>query len=232
MIVYGSIFSPYCARVALAARYKGIKHSFEAPVGGSYKSPAFLKMNPLGKVPTLVDGPAAEGRKSKKSRPSKGATVVFESAVIVEYLDAKSKKKGLTPKNAKDAAKARMIGAVVGDYVHNAVGKLFAHLGPNPDRAAVDAIFADIAKQLDIAEQVIVAKPFAAGAKFGIADVFALPSLTFASFFLPVFGLDEPLKGRKKLTAYMAKARKHKLMGGVIADMEAGFKVWRQSRGL
>ena len=100
-----------------------------------------------------------------------------------------------------------MIGAVVGDYVHNAVGKLFAHLGPNPDRAAVDAIFADINKQLDIAEQVIAAKPFAAGAKFGIADVFALPSLTFAGFFLPVFGYDQPLKGRKKLTAYMAKAQ-------------------------
>lgn len=216
MIVYGSIFSPYCARVALAARHKGIKHKFEAPVGGSYKSPEFLKMNPLGKVPTLKDG----------------KTVVYESAVIVEYMDAKSKKKGLTPKNAKAAAEARMIAAVVGDYVHNAVGKLFAHLGPTRDQAAIDAIFADIGKQLDVAEQVIAAKPFAAGSKFGIADVFALPSLTFASFFLPVFGLDEPLKGRKKLTAYMAKAKKNKLMAGVIADMTAGFQAWRQTRGI
>ena len=31
-----------------------------------------------------------------------------------------------------------------------------------------------LGQQLDIAEQVIAAKPFAAGAKFGIADVFAL----------------------------------------------------------
>ncbi len=216
MIVYGSIFSPYCARVALAARHKGIKHTFAPPVGGGYKSPEFLKMNPLGKVPTMKDG----------------KTVVFESAVIVDYIEAKSKKKSLYPKNAKDAASARMIGAVAGDYVHNTVSKLFAQMGPDRDQKAVEAVAAELAKYLDIAEKVIAAKPYAAGAKFTIADVFALPSLAFMELFVPLFGIVNPIGGRKKLARYMAKAKKDKLMGGVLKDMEDGFRAWQKSRGL
>lgn len=216
MIVYGSIFSPYCARVALAARHKGIALTFKAPPGGGYKSRQFLKLNPLGKVPTLKDG----------------KTVVYESAVIVDYLEAKSKKKPLAPKKAGDAAKARMVAAVVGEYVHGAVSKLFAQMGPDRDQKAVDAAFADIAKYLDIAEKVIAAKPYAAGAKFTIADVFALPSLGFMQLFAPLFGVADPIGGRKKLKRYMAKARKDKVMGGVLADMEDGFNTWRKSKGL
>ena len=215
MEIYGSIFSPYCARVALAARYKGIKLKFSPTPGGGYKSPEYLKLNPLGKVPALKDG----------------KMVVYESAVIVEYLEAKSKKKRVVPKNAKDAAKARMIAAVVGEYVHGAVSKLFPLMGPNPDKAAVDAVFADINKQLDVAEKVIAAGPYATGAKFTIADVFAVPTLGFLHLFAPLFGVDKPLGGRKKLGRYMAKAKKDKLIGGLLADMEKSFNAWRKTKG-
>ena len=214
MDVYGVIFSPFCARVALAARFKGIKIKLAPTPGGGYKTAEYLKINPLGKVPALKDG----------------KFYVYESAVIVEYLEAKSKKKPVVPKKAKDAAVARMIAAVCGDYVQGAVGKLFAHMGPNPDKTALAAVFAEIDKQLDIAEQVISAKPFAAGAKFTIADVHALPTLGFASLFLPTFGVTKPLGARKKLNSYMAKAKKHKIMGGLLKDMEESFKAWQKSK--
>ncbi|MHB1204945.1 MAG: glutathione S-transferase family protein [Rhodospirillaceae bacterium] len=214
MEIYGAIFSPYCARVALAARFKGVKLKFKPTPGGGYKSPEYLKLNPLGKVPAVKDG----------------KMVIYESGIIVEYLDAKHKKKPVVPKNAKAAAQARMVASVVGDYVHGAVSKLFALMGPSPDKAAVAAVFAEVDKYLDIAEQVIAAKPFAAGAKFTIADVYALPSLQFASLFMPVFGAAKPLGARKKLNAYMAKAKKHKIMGSVLKDMEEGFRAWQKSR--
>jgi glutathione S-transferase len=214
MDIYGAIFSPYCARVALTARFKGVKLNFKPTPGGGYKSPEYLKLNPLGKVPALKDG----------------KTVIYESGVIVEYLEAKHKKKPVVPKNAKVAAEARMIAAVTGEYVHGAVSKLFALMGPAPDKTAVDAVFVEIDKYLDIAEKVMAAKPFAAGAKFTIADVYALPALQFASMFMPVFGAKKPLGARKKLNAYMAKAKKHKIMGGVIKDMEEGFRAWQNSR--
>ncbi len=214
MDIYGAIFSPYCARVALTARFKGIKLNFKPTPGGGYKSPEYLKLNPLGKVPALKDG----------------KTVIYESGVIVEYLEAKKKKKPVVPKKAKAAAEARMIAAVIGEYVHGAVGKLFPLMGPNPDKAALTAVFADIDKYLDIAEQVIAAKPFAAGAKFTIADIYALPALQFASLFMPVFGVAKPLGARKKLNAYMTKAKKHKVMGSVMKDMDDSFKAWQKSR--
>lgn len=216
MDLYGSIFSPYCARVALAARFKGAKFNLGPAPGGGYKSPEFLKLNPLGKVPTLKDG----------------KTVIYESGVIVEYLEAKFKKKPVVPKNAKAAAQARMIAAVVGEYVQGALGKLFVHMVPNRDKVAVDAVLAEINKFLDIAEQVIVAKPYAAGAKFTIADVYAVPTLGFASLFMPLFGVDRPLGNRKKLGRYMAKAKKDKLMGTLLKDMKESFQAWQKSKAV
>ncbi|MBL8643625.1 MAG: glutathione S-transferase N-terminal domain-containing protein, partial [Rhodospirillaceae bacterium] len=100
MDVYGGILSPYVARVVLTARHKGIKHKLKMPEGG-LKSPAYLALNPLGKMPALKDG----------------ATVLYESAVIVDYLDAKFKKKRIVPAAAKDAAKARLLATVFAEYV-------------------------------------------------------------------------------------------------------------------
>ena len=76
MDVYGGILSPYVARVILTARHKGIKHKLKMPTGG-LKSPEFLALNPMGKIPTIKDG----------------STVLYESSVIVDYLEAKYKKK-------------------------------------------------------------------------------------------------------------------------------------------
>src|SRR5947207_1667106 len=56
MIVYGGALSPYVARVAIAARYKGMKYTLTPAVGGGQKSPEFLKIHPYGKVPALKDG--------------------------------------------------------------------------------------------------------------------------------------------------------------------------------
>ncbi|TAL04598.1 MAG: glutathione S-transferase family protein, partial [Rhodospirillaceae bacterium] len=114
MTLYGSQLSPYVARVALAARFKGMKYTLAPPPGG-LKSPEFLKINPLGKIPVLKDG----------------ATLICESAVIVEYLEAKGKTKKLVPKSAKAAAVARQVGAVATEYVQTVVRKFFPFLqGP------------------------------------------------------------------------------------------------------
>lgn len=92
-------------------------------------------------------------------------------------------------------------------------------------------MFADINKQLDVAETVIAAGPYATGAKFTIADVFAVPTLGFLHLFAPLFGVDKPLGGRKKLGRYMAKAKNDKLIGGLLADMEESFNAWRKTKG-
>ena len=56
MKLYGAIASPYVARVVMYAKIKGVDLPLmEAP--GGIKSPEYLKLNPIGKMPTLdLDG--------------------------------------------------------------------------------------------------------------------------------------------------------------------------------
>ena len=70
MKLYGSIISPYVARVVYAARMKGLDLEAEMPANG-IKSPEYLQINPLGKMPTLDIGNQA----------------IAESMVILDYLD-------------------------------------------------------------------------------------------------------------------------------------------------
>jgi glutathione S-transferase len=213
MDIYGSILSPFAARVVLAARHKGIKHKIIMPKDGT-KTPAFLKMNPMGKMPVIKDG----------------STILFESAVILDYLDAKYKKKRIVPSAAKAAAQTRLIGAIFAEYVQGAMYPLFAQMNPaTRDQAVVDAKFAELNRALDVAEGLMAARPYAAGNSFSMADCFAVPTLFFLGALAPGFGIANVLGERKKLNRYMAKMRKDKLVGGVLNEMGEAMKAWQAS---
>ena len=77
----------------LAARWKGMALAPEAPPGGGIKSPEYLRMNPMGKMPTLED----DGR------------YLAESMIILEYLDDAQPAKSLLPGNAMDRAQSRLL---------------------------------------------------------------------------------------------------------------------------
>jgi glutathione S-transferase len=211
MDVYGGILSPYVARVILTARHKGIKHKLKMPAGG-LKSPEYLALNPLGKIPTIKDG----------------ATVLYESSVIVDYLDAKHKKKRIVPAAAKDAAKARLIATVFAEYVQAPTLALFRQRDPaTRDQKVVEEKLAEINRGLDVVEKLLSGKAWAAGAKFTIADVFAVPCWFFVSAMLPQFGVTDPIGPRKKLRKYVAKITKDKLTGGVLTEMGEAMKSFR-----
>jgi glutathione S-transferase len=213
MKIFGMILSPYVTRVALAARHKGLKHDVTMPKDGT-KTPAFLKMNPLGKMPVMKDG----------------ATTLFESGVILEYIDAKYKKKRLIPADAKAAAKVRLMGAFFAEYVQGNVSPLFYHLDPaKRDNAVVEAKITELKKMLEIAEK-MMGKPFAAGASFSLADCYAVPALYYVDTLLPVFGATGLLAPHKKLKAYAAKMRKDKMVAAVLREMDDAWAAWQQPK--
>jgi glutathione S-transferase len=104
--------SPYAWRVWLALEHKALAYelkmlSFSA---GDLKQPEFLKLNPRGKVPVLVDGDFA----------------IYESAAILDYLEEAYPDSGarLLPDDVKARARARRLVREADGYLAHAMETL------------------------------------------------------------------------------------------------------------
>ncbi|MDG2320777.1 MAG: glutathione S-transferase family protein [Rhodospirillaceae bacterium] len=205
MKIYGAILSPYVCRVLLALRHKGIKHEVIMPEGGM-KTPEYLAMNPLGKMPTMKDG----------------ATTLPESSVIVEYIDTKYPKKAIIPASAKTAAQARLIATISALYVQDNVTALFPQRDPKTrDKALVKAKIADLEKGLDALSHYLDDKgPWAMGKRFTIADCYALPALFFLQLVMPGFGNKDPLAKHKKVKKYWNALKRAPLGKQALKEMK------------
>lgn len=206
MKVYGAILSPFVCRVLLALRYKGIDHEVLMPEGGM-KTPEYLKLNPMAKMPTMKDG----------------ATVLPESSVIVEYIDAKYPKKPIIPASAKTAGTARLIATISDLYVQGVVTSLFGQRDPKTrDKALVKAKLAETQKGLAILDSYLTpGGPWAMGKRFTIADCYALPALFFVNLVTPSFGVKDPFVGHKNVKKYWAALKRDPMGKQAIKEMTA-----------
>lgn len=87
--LYWGSGSPFAWRVMLTLEVKGLKYESKLLEfsKGENKTPAYLQLNPRGKVPTLKDG----------------GFVVYESLAIMTYLDRKYPNPPLFGKTAEEA---------------------------------------------------------------------------------------------------------------------------------
>jgi glutathione S-transferase len=104
--------SPYAWRVWLALEHKGLPYelrmlSFDR---GDMKQPAFLALNPRGKVPVIQDGDYA----------------LYESAAIVEYLEDAYPRSGaaLFPAEPRARGLARRIIREADEYIVPSMGDM------------------------------------------------------------------------------------------------------------
>jgi glutathione S-transferase len=98
--------SPFAWKVWLVLEHKGISYtakrlSFD---NDDTKTPEFLKVNPRGRVPAIVDDGFA----------------LYESNAICEYLEEKYPQGPLLPKDAKGRALARRLIAEADNYLYPA----------------------------------------------------------------------------------------------------------------
>jgi glutathione S-transferase len=146
--------------------------------------------------------------------------VLFESNVIVDYLDAKSRKKKLVPSAAKAVGQARLVAAIAGDYVQAPGLTIFRAIrAKSNDQAAIDAAKQELSKGLDVLEHVIAGKKYAAGAAPTIADCYAVPALFFATEVGKLVGLADAIGARPKVKAYWERIGKDKVAQGVLRAM-------------
>ncbi len=206
MKIYGAILSPFVCRVLLALRYKGIDHAVEMPKDGM-KTPEYLKLNPMAKMPTMKDG----------------ATVLPESGVIVEYIDQKYPKKPIIPGTAKAAAQARLMATISDLYVQNPTTSLFRQRDPKTrDKKAVKEGLAALDHGLSVLNDLMAdGGPWAMGKRFTIADCYALPALFFVMLLTPNFGLKDPLAKHKKVKKYWAALKRDPMTKQAIKEMDA-----------
>ena len=93
--LYDFLSSPNCQRVKVVLAEKKLPYEV-VPVDlrkKEQKKPDFLKLNPYGKVPVIIDG----------------TTVLYESCIINEYLDEKYPDIPLMPRDPAKKAKIRIL---------------------------------------------------------------------------------------------------------------------------
>ncbi len=93
IVLYEHPVSPFAQKVKIALAEKAIEYEARLPdlVGGN--DPAFAATNPRREVPTLVDGDVA----------------VFDSTIILEYLEDKWPSPALLPSSPAERARVRML---------------------------------------------------------------------------------------------------------------------------
>ena len=97
--LYEHVLSPYAQKVKIALREKGVAFEVAQPdgMGAGGAAGTFVKANPRAEVPALIDGD----------------TSVFDSTIILEYIEDRWPTPPLLPASPADRARVRMIEEVM-----------------------------------------------------------------------------------------------------------------------
>ena len=173
MKLIGSLASPYVRKVRVVMAEKKLDYQFESE--DVWASDAILASNPLGKVPCLV---------------MEGGEAVFDSRVIVEYLDARSPLARLIPEPNRERTEVRTWEALADGLVDAAI---LARLEANwPGRTAeqrspawIDRQMKKIDAALEAMSTGLAEKPWCTGIHMTLADIAVGCALGYLAFRFP-----------------------------------------------
>lgn len=215
MKLYGSLASPYVARVVMYARLKGIDLPLEETPGGSLKSPEYLKLNPIGKVPALeVDG------------------IAFgESTIICDYLeDTHTAQPGL-PRDPVDRARSRLVARITDLYIAQHLVALFRNMNPaSRDAAVVEAAGRELAKAFGHAEHVMGPGPFCVADVPTLGDCALAPTTVLVRTVIAAgrFDIPDPA-GTPRLKAWWQAVEGNAVCAGVLAEHTSALQAFMKS---
>ena len=169
---------PYVQRAVIALSEKGVVFE-RVDIDLANKPDWFLKISPLGKTPVLMVGDAA----------------IFESAVILEYLE-ETEPKPLHPRDPLRRAEHRAW-IEFGSTVLNDIAGFYAA----PDEATFKARTAQLEQRFARLESRVVAEPWFDGAAFSLVDAVFGPVFRYFDTFDEIgdFGI---LAGKPKLARW------------------------------
>ena len=162
--LYEHPLSPYAQKVKIALYEKGIPFEAVTPdiFGGTTQE--FVSSSPRREVPSLVDG----------------ETTVFDSTIILEYLEDKWPQPPLLPATPAERARVRMLEELEDTY-HEAINWALAEIrvfGRAKDAVAEQLVARageQIAGMYARLERELGSRPFFNGEKFGWGDLSVYP---------------------------------------------------------
>lgn len=180
MKLIGSTTSPYARKVRIVMAEK--KLDYQLVLEDVWASDAILKMNPLGKVPCLV----MEGQDSITGS-------MFDSRVIVEYLDTLSPVGKLIPEKGRERAEVRSWEALADGVLDAAVLVRLEKTwgGRTPEQrseAWVQRQMTKVSSGLAAMDSGLGDKAWCAGNHFSLADIAVGCCLDWIAFRFPELG--------------------------------------------
>lgn len=174
LFTYYRSTSSFRVRIALALKgldYQALPVNLIAPAGGEHRQPAYLQINPQGRVPAL--------------RTDEGELLI-QSPAIIEYLEERYPQVPLLAKDLVQRARERAVAALIGCDIHPlhnvSVLNQLRQLGQD-EAQVVQWIGHWISQGLAAVEQLIGEQGYCFGSEPGLADVYLIPQLYAAERF-------------------------------------------------
>jgi glutathione S-transferase len=192
---------PYVQRAAIALNEKGV--AFERiSIDLAAKPDWFKAISPLGKVPLL-----------RVARAGRDEAVLFESAVICEFIEETEAGGALHPGDAVERARHR---AWI-EFGSSILSDIYA-IETTPDAALFERKRQALAEKFARLEDVLGAGPFFAGQRFSLIDATFGPVFRYFDVFDTIADLGI-LAGKPKVTAWRrALASRPSVRSAVDAD--------------
>jgi glutathione S-transferase/RNA polymerase-associated protein len=206
LLLWEHPLSPYVQKLKIGLREKGVAFTTRTPggVGTGQVDPAFLAASPLAEVPALQHGDVA----------------LFESRVILAYLEEAFPRPPFMPADPPRAAKARMIETLCDtryEAVNWAVAEITAFRRAEGEAAAalLSVAAREIAGLHAWLERQLGAGPYLCGEMFSWADAAALPHVAGAV----AAGMGPPPDGA--LSDWLARASTRDSVAQTFAEARA-----------
>jgi glutathione S-transferase len=192
MKLIGALTSPYVRKVRVVMAEK--KLDFQLVLEDVWNSDAIRASNPLGKVPCLV---------------MEGGEAVFDSRVIVEYLDTLSPVGRLIPSSGRQRVEVRTWEALADGLLDASIlARLENHwAGRMPEQrssAWVERQMKAVSGALKSMSQGLAEKSYCAGNSFTLADVAVGCALGYLDFRFPQIDWRSEYPNLKKLSNKLA----------------------------
>lgn len=173
MKLIGSLTSPYVRKVRVVLAEKKLDYQFV--LEDVWGNDSILAANPLGKVPCLV---------------MEGAEAIFDSRVIVDYVDTLSPVGKLIPASGRERVEVRTWEALADGLLDAAISARLeqtwsGRTEAQRSQAWIERQLSRVHSALRAMNQGLGDKPFCVGIHMSLADIAVVVSLSYLDFRFP-----------------------------------------------